>query len=210
MKPCKKKNKLSILCALLLLFSCTSIRQPAPIIHYYTLRYPPLVLTGLPPIQTQVLVRMYSASSLLQTNDMVYQSGGYQLYSDPYHKWQEMPEEMVLSCLLRNFQASGLFLGGVFGTGTVVKPQYVLEGRLDVFCATAGKNGRSAVISVTATLIRKASNHYTVFQKQYNGKELLKQDDPDGLARAMSAALEKISASMLTDVYHRILDDAGQ
>ena len=210
MKPYTKKSILSALGGLLLLVSCTSLRQPAPIIRYYALRYPAPVLTGLPPTQSQVLVRMYSASSVLRTNDMVYQSGSYQRYSNPYHKWQEMPEEMVLSCLLRDFQASGLFPGGVFGTGTVVKPRYMIEGRLDSFCARQEKNVGSAVISVTASLVRTVSGRHVLFQRQYEGKEPFNGDDPDGLAEAMSAALAKISASILTDVCHRILDDAGQ
>lgn len=206
MKFCKKIP--SIFGCFLLLVACTSLRQPAPKIHYYTLNCNSPVFRDLPPVRKQILVKMYSGSSLLHTNDMTYRSGPYQLFRDPYHKWQERPKEMVLFCLLRDFQNSGLFQG-VFGTGTVVKPEYVMEGRLDVFGEKKEKDGRAAVITVTVSLIRTGSGNHTVFQKQYVGKELLQKNDPTELARAMSAALEKISEQLLMDVYHRIPADAA-
>lgn len=209
MKSRRNKIRLFILTFFLLLYtSCTAIRQPATVIHYYRLNCGTPVLYDLPPVPAQVLIKLYSGSSLLRTNDIARPAGPYRIYPSYYHKWQEIPSEMVLFCLLRNFQDSGLFQG-VFGAGTVVNPKYVVEGRLDVFGEQEEKEGKTAVISVTVSLLRAVSRGDIVFQKQYVGKELLKQENPEGLAQAMSAAFERLSGPLLMDVYQRILDDTN-
>jgi len=103
----------------------------------------------------------------------------------------------------------GVF-AGVFGSRTIIKPPYIVEGRLDAFHERDAEDGWRALVSVTISLIKEGNQRKILFQKQYQATETLATRNPVGLAAAMSAAFQKLSTTMIMDVYDRILDDINQ
>jgi ABC-type uncharacterized transport system auxiliary subunit len=134
---------------------------------------------------------------------MIYKENAFQYDVDPYHRWRVNPGDMLSDFLARDLGRAGLFRA-VYGPSDVVDTRYRLEGWIEEFAGRGGKDGPKAVLSLQATFVdlaKKETPERVIFQKSYQLMEPLIEKSPEGLTRAMSLAMERLSKQVISDVY---------
>ncbi len=198
----KRGRVLSLLLPVLTLL-LAGCGKPPMLVHQYILEYPAPVLRGKTKSPEAVKVGLFSVAQAFNTNNMVYQPQPYKSDTYNYSRWRANPGYLVSDYLLRDFQESHLFTA-VFGPGSNGKYRYFLEGGVEEFQEVDEPDGWKAVLALTVTLLDVNTEELpqrVVFQKQYRTAEPMPDKTPQGLAQAMSRALEHLSARIITDTY---------
>lgn len=187
------------LIAALLLAGCG--KSPV-LVHQYILEYPPPALKGT-PLAEAVKVERFAVAEPYNTTAMVYRPDAFKSDTYKYNRWRVGPGHLVTDYLLRDLRAARLFKA-VFGPDAPDQSRYLLEGGVEEFQEVDAADGWKAALAVSVTLLDR---HYqeipqrVVFQKNYRILEPLAAKTPDGLAQAMSQAMEKASGEIIMDVY---------
>jgi ABC-type uncharacterized transport system auxiliary subunit len=185
---------------LLLLAGCG---KPPNLVQKYILEYPsPLVARG-PQLAEVIKVNLFSVAQVYNSPAMIYQPGPYKSDAYAYHRWRVNPGNMVTDYLLRDLRNSGLFKA-VLSYGSPGKGRFLLEGGVEKFQETDEPQGWQAALGLNITLLdlnRVELPERVVFQKNYRTAEMLTQKTPQGLAQAMSRAMERLSGEIIADVY---------
>lgn len=191
---------------LLLLFSgCIGKSAPSPQIHYYSLDYeppPPRLETPLPGIIT---IEPLTAVPPYNTNRIIYSEGPYAENFYTYYMWVAPPADLVTYCLVRDLRSAGI-VSAVSLAGSLT-PTYRLQGSIDEFYEQDLNGTWNAVISMTLTLLKENESgpgRKICFQKNYHARVTLPQNNPEGLARAMSTGLSRISRELISDVLKQL------
>jgi ABC-type uncharacterized transport system auxiliary subunit len=148
-------------------------------------------------------VEVFSVAQAFNSNAMVYQPQPFKSENYNYSRWRVNPGHMVTDYLLRDFRSSHLF-NAVFGPGDSGKWRFLLEGGVVEFQELDEPDGWKAALALTVTLLditHQELPQRVVFQKNYRAVEPMPEKTPQGLARAMSQAMEHLSAQIMTDVY---------
>ena len=177
--------------------------KPPMLVNQYILEYPAPVVGGRAKIPADVKVELFSVAQTFNTNAMVYQPQPYQSQSYNYSRWRANPGNLVTDYLIRDLRESGLFKA-VFGPDSSGKHRFKLEGGVAEFQELDASNGWQASLAHTVTLLdteREELPQRVIFQKNYRTAEPLTEKTPAGLAQAMSRAMERLSAEIITDVY---------
>jgi len=185
---------------ILLLIGCG---KPPMLVHQYILEYPAPVMGGKTKSPEAVKIGLFSVAQAFNTNNMVYQPQPFKSQTYNYSRWRANPGYLVTDYLLRDFRDSHLF-NAVFGPGSSGRYRYSLEGGVEEFQELDEPDGWKAVLALTVTLLDVSQEELpqrVVFQKTYRAVEPMPEKTPDGLARAMSRAMEHLSARIITDTY---------
>jgi ABC-type uncharacterized transport system auxiliary subunit len=115
--------------AMLVTASCGATRP----ISYYTLNATPLLAPAAisqdAPLAVTILVGRITASPLYLDSPIVYTTGGVELGTYRYHRWAEVPTEMLENMVTQSLRATGRFRSvGRYGNGA--KGDYILRGHL--------------------------------------------------------------------------------
>jgi len=189
-----------VLPLLLLLSGCG---KPPMLVNQYILEYPAPVRGGKTKSPEAVKVGLFSVAQAFNTNSMVYQPQPYKSETYNYSRWRANPGYLVSDYLLRDFRDSHLF-SAVFGPGSNGRYRYFLEGGVEEFQEVDEPDGWKAVLALTVTLLDVSQEELpqrVVFQKNYRAAEPMLDKTPQGLAQAMSRALEHLSTRIITDTY---------
>jgi ABC-type uncharacterized transport system auxiliary subunit len=185
--------------------ACTGVRQPAPVIGYYTLEYLPP--KSLPKGSGYALkIERFRNAPPYGTNRMHYREGPFQLQPYVYHKWLSPPGDMVAFLLLRDFQASSCFDAAIAPEDGYT-PTHRMLGSVDEFFEQDDEERWLAVLSVTITLLDETTAQLggrLVFQRRYQSTKASKRKHPQALADAMSQALADVSEQIIADVCAKI------
>jgi ABC-type uncharacterized transport system auxiliary subunit len=177
--------------------------KPPMLVQQYILDYPAPVLRGQAKIPAAVKVGLFSVAQAFNTNAMVYQPQPFKSETYNYSRWRANPGYLVTDYLLRDFRDSRLFTA-VFGPSGSGDFRFLLEGGVDDFQELDEPDGWKAALGLTVTLLDLSQQELPqriVFQKNYRALEPMPDKTPQGLAQAMSRALEHLSARILTDTY---------
>jgi cholesterol transport system auxiliary component len=189
--------------AILCLAGCfRGAKAPAPE-ERYILEYPSPGLPGAVPLSGAIRIGRFGADESLKTTRMVFRPEPFRKETDFYNLWAVTPDSLVTDFLLRDFRRAGPFRT-VFAEGDPQPARFLLHGYLEGFEETDGPGGRVAMLGVTATLFdlsRKGLPERILFQKGYRFEEPLQEKSARGLARAMSRAVERLSAELVRDVH---------
>lgn len=189
-----------------LLAGCVTPGAPPPVLHHYTLDYPPPV-KGLTPLPVVMQVAQpFQAAPAYATLHMVVTDGDFGRTHDPYHRWRATPGQLVGYFLARDLQRSGGFQA-VCGAGSRLRPTHVLEGIVEEFVRTQAAGRPAAGLTVTLTLLRTGPAHTArppLFQRRYQRRVEAPAGHAGALAEAMSRAMAELSAEVIRDV-HRSL-----
>ncbi len=189
-------------CAVVLLSGCFGGGYPTKPVEQYILDYAPAKGSSSSPLPELLSVERFTTVRLYAGTAMVYKSEPNRLDDYLYHRWRLNPGDMVAECLLRDLRHAGIFLG-VFSFREGEPTRFRLAGSVTEFLEMDGKDGRKAVLALEVTLLdtsRQEIAERVVFQKGYQAVEPLPEETPAGLARGMSAAMEKVSAQVLADL----------
>jgi ABC-type uncharacterized transport system auxiliary subunit len=103
-------------------------------IKYYTLNSAPtpapsITVNSNAPLPVTILVGRITASHLYLNDPIVYSNGGVEMGTYEYHRWAEVPTEMLETMLTQSLRAKGSFRSvGRLGSGG--RGDYILRGHL--------------------------------------------------------------------------------
>ena len=200
--PARFTRLLSLLAALLV--ACLAgCGKPPMLVNQYILEYPAPVVAGRAKTSEALKVELFSVDQAFNTTSMVYQPQAFQSQVYNYSRWRANPGNLVTDFLIRDLRESGLFKA-VFGSTGTGKYRFRLEGGVAEFQELDAAGGWQASLALTVTLLDTQQEELpqrVVFQKNYRALEPMPEKTPQGLAQAMSRALEQVSARILTDTY---------
>jgi len=189
------------LVSLALLLTCCG--KPPVTVYKHLLEYSSPESTAHSPVPEGLKVDLFSVAQAFNSPDMVYRPSSYQTGTYHYHRWFVNPGQLVTDFLLRDFRHSGLFKG-IFPYDSTVKTRFQLEGAVEEFQEVDAGDAWSAVLALNITLLDTTKEEITekvLFQKNYRAVEPLTEQTPQGLAAAMSRAMQQLSGTIISDVY---------
>lgn len=132
MKPTRAASPLAGLAALAAILATASCGASRPI-SYYTLNATPMLAPSAnsqdAPLPVTILVGRITASRLYLDSPIVYTTGNVQLGTYQYHRWAEVPTEMLENMATQSLRSTGRFRSVArFGNGA--KGDYILRGHL--------------------------------------------------------------------------------
>ena len=207
-----KARLVVIVCACILLMSgCYSMGGSDRAVEFYTLDYAPPAPVGsdqggIVKFDRFSSVRFYDGTA------MMYKPSSYKVVAYNYHKWRTTPADMVTDYLVRDFRYSGLFRA-VFSYRQPEPVRFVVDGGLEEFVEAKEADGWKAVLGLHVTLLDQKQPDVTekvVFQRRYRVVQPINGESPESFATGMSAAMERISAEIMTDVSSAMKGRSGQ
>lgn len=184
---------------------CSALRNQPGQVQYYTISYK---LEHLPDNTTtypsMVLeVSHFDSSEPYRSRQIVYADNQYRRKTYVYHKWLLKPADMVRENIIRDLRAANI-AGAVIGNKTGLKnPTHVLKASLEKFYEDDTNDPWQAVLTLTVTLASGPgtdSGTDILLHKTYETVKQMDQNNPTGLASAMSSALAVISKQLTADI----------
>ncbi len=174
-------------------------------IKYYTLDYPPPPPVRESPLPYILAIDPLTALPPYNSNRIIYSSGSYTENFYTYFMWIIPPAEMVTADLARDLRASNLF-SAVNLSGSHA-PTHRLQGFVGKFYEQDQDGKWNAIASVTLTLTRENESDpgkKICFQKTFNARVPLDQNNPLGLAQSMSTGVSRISKAVIAETANAI------
>jgi ABC-type uncharacterized transport system auxiliary subunit len=177
---------------------------PEPV-KYYVLHYaPPEFPVTINNSEKPVVIHVDRLKTHVPYNStrIVYAENPHQRSTYAYHQWMKYPADMVASLLLRDIEKSGI-------ADTVVeRPSrshvtHRVEGTIVDFYENDEKAQWEAVLTLRLALIHIDSStraEKVIFEDTYREVKPLERNNPLGLARSMSKAMEDVSKQFLADI----------
>jgi ABC-type uncharacterized transport system auxiliary subunit len=169
----------------------------------FLLEYPSPVFGSRPTLDESIRVELFAAAQSINSPAMVYLPRPFETSSYVHNRWQVDPGHMVTDYLLRDLRSSRLFKG-VFGYQQAGIGRFKVEGAVHQFAEVDDPDGWKAVLEVSVTLLDLNEAEVTrrvILQKNYRRSEYMPEQNPAGLARGMSRAMEVVSANIMNDLY---------
>ncbi len=212
-RPCRRSSAaqlvvLSLMAALIL----SSCGKPPTMINKYVLEYPPPALAKLRPLDTGVLVKLFAVDQTINRSEMVYKVNPYRTGTYWYNRWRANPGYLVTDYLARDLRDSKLF-AGVFSCDLSGPARFELEGDVVDFQEVDSPGIWQAALTLNVTLLDTDKDNITervMFQRRYETLEPMPTKSPQGLAEAMSRAMQKLSGQIIDDVYRAVKQRLGR
>jgi cholesterol transport system auxiliary component len=198
-----RPQRFLVFLVLLSCFACSSFKQPAQQVSYYTLEYDPPQIQGLTALPFVLRVERFSVSPLYNTPQIIYRDRSFKREAYPYEKWRANPGDLVTYYLSRDFKNAGLFKA-VAPYESKVDPSLVMEGSVDEFYEWDSEEGWKAVLTLSAVLLRHPEPDLSkriVFQKTFHAVKPCKRRNVAALSEAMSEAMAEVSAQVIRTTY---------
>ena len=202
----KKSGCFLFLPVLLLVGACMNLKQPNYELAYYSLEYPAPQYLDLKHIPIVIEVGRFGVAPCYDTSRIIYRDGPFKRNAYAYHRWRANPGDLLGYQLRRDMRESGLFKA-VVATDSGLPSPYSVNGTVEEFFEWDSDESWEAVLSFSIILARKdlADVKETIFlQKSYSTKEPLVRKDVPSMAKAMSCAMKRVSAEIISDVYDRL------
>jgi ABC-type uncharacterized transport system auxiliary subunit len=180
------------LTAALLAGCALSPRMPAT--HYYQLAAPRAAAGRGPVAGAGVLaVETFAVDHAYDDDRIVYRRGPVNFDFYEYHRWSSRPGDQVADFLARAYSASGRFCAVLRQDDT--ESGLVLGGRVIAF-EEYDETPRRWLGRVELELrLSEAATGATVWRRRVVDQEPLAERSPEGLARALSAAMNRIATT---------------
>jgi cholesterol transport system auxiliary component len=197
---------LLIISGMLHLGGCIQRGRNSPMMELYTLEYPSPVFSGMPLLEQTIKVERFSVAKAYNTQSIVFRPEPYKLDVYSRNNWIVNPGFMICDYLVRDLRNSGLF-SGIFSYRDYEEARFVLEGSLEEILETDEGDGRSALLSISVSLLdlsRSGMPKRLMYQKKYRSSEPLGEQTVGGLVKAMSTCMAKLSPLIVRDAYAAI------
>lgn len=184
---------------------CTSMQHAPLEIHYYTLEYDPPRPAKAGMLPYVVKIEQFQTSPLYDSNRIIFKDEDFTRDAYTYQKWLAHPGELVAFFLARDLSEAGRFQAALYYESNLPYT-HLITGMVEDFYFQARDSGE-AVLSVAVNLVDSTprNNGQTILmQKKYRLAIKTQRDGPQGLAGAMSMAMQRISAEILSDVVKQL------
>ena len=201
----------------LLLLSLTAVvvlggcGKPPNLINRYILDYPPPAVGRLSPVDAGIKVELFAVDEAINRPEMVYRVNPYKTLVYQYNRWRTDPGYLVTDYITRDLRDSRLFTA-VFSYDRSGEARFHLEGGVADFQENDLPPPWQAALKVNVTLLDTDKENIAekvVFQRTYQDQETMTVKTPQGLAEAMSAAMERVSKKIISDIYRAVKQRLG-
>jgi ABC-type uncharacterized transport system auxiliary subunit len=195
-------GKTSVFALFLALFLCGCGQSPT-LIHQYVFEYAAPAAPAAAKIDATLTVKRFAVAQAFNSTAMVYQPAPLKTAAYGYNRWRVNPGYLVSDYLARDLRQAGLFKA-VFSQSDAAQSRFVLEGGVEEIQELDEADGWKASLALTVTLLDTDVDEITkrlMFQKAYRTTEAMTTKDPQGLAEAMSRAMQRLSQGIITDVH---------
>jgi ABC-type uncharacterized transport system auxiliary subunit len=185
--------------------------KPPNLINRFVLNYPPPVVPRLTQLDTAIKVGTFSVDQSINRPEMVYKVNPYKTGVYQYNRWRTDPAYLATDYLTRDLRDSGLFKA-VFSSDNSGKARFHLEGGVVDFQENDAPAPWHAALTLNITLLDTDQENVAdkvMFQRNYQTTEVMSARTPQGLAEAMSMAMEQVSKKIINDVYRAIKQRLG-
>lgn len=192
--------------SLVVIVILSSCGKPPTLINRYVLEYPPPVLAKLRPLETSVQVKLFAVDQAIDRSEMVYKINPYRTGAYWYNRWRANPGYLVTDYLIRDLRDSRLFKA-VFSYDLSGSARFDLEGDVVEFQENDTPGFWHAAVTLNVTLLDTDKENIpekVMFQRRYETLEPMLTKTPQGLAEAMSQAMQKLSRQIIEDVYRAV------
>jgi cholesterol transport system auxiliary component len=135
------------------------------------------------------------------TTRIIYSTDRFTRNRYVYHQWIAEPAEMVTQLLSRDIRNANIFRAVM--TTNDPMATHLIRGTVEGFYENDSREKWDAILSVTVTLIKKDEVDIAkkiCFQKNYVASQACAENNPEGLAAAMSMAMAKVSERIIIDI----------
>lgn len=191
-----------IICLLLGISGCYSLKSTPRKIYFYTLEYPSPTFEKLEPLSASIRVEPFQTAPDYSSRRIIYREADFNRQSYIYHKWHSSPGTLLSYLFIRDLRRSHLF-AAVTSSGQALAAEYVLSGMVDQFLEEDTPKGRFALLAITLTLSDSDRAHAPslVMQKHYDIRQPIKGQTAVDVVHAMSQAALLFSRQAVENVY---------
>lgn len=192
---------IAIVVLTMIMGGCTNIKHAPLEIHYYTLEYDPPLPVETNPLPYTVKIEQFQSSPLYDSIRIIFKKEDFTRDEYTYHKWRAHPGELVSFYLARDFSDSGRFQAALSYESTLPCSHLITGVVEDFYLQKGGTN--EAVLSIAVNLVEskhRSPGNAILMQKKYRRGIESQTGDPHGFAKAMSTAMQQVSAEILRDV----------
>ena len=199
------------ICTLLAAIVLAACGKPPALINRYVLEYPPPPVARLAPLDTGLKVELFAVDEAINRQEMVYKENPYKTGAYQYNRWRTEPGYLVTDYLTRDLRDSKLFCA-VFSYDRSGAGRFRLEGGVAEFQENDLPGPWQAALTLNITLLDTDKENIAdkvVLQRTYQAREPMPAKTPQGLAEAMSSAMQKVSRQIIDDVYRAVKTRLG-
>ncbi len=180
----------------LMLLALAACAGKVPDTRYYQLAAPPAAARG--PAGPAIAVEPLATDAAYDDERIVYRLTPYRLDYYNYHRWSSPPGTMLGNYLQDAFSRSGRFRAVTRDASDAVP--VTLGGRvIAIEEVDQSKTSWLGHVAVELTLTDTGTNKI-LWSQRFEESEPLKEQTPEGLARALSRAMSRITARALPEV----------
>ncbi|MFC2129919.1 hypothetical protein ACFLSQ_00645 [Bacteroidota bacterium] len=210
------KRIIFIISGILFLTSCISLRVEYPEIHYYRLSHHEGTFQniGLGTIDGTLQIRNFSVSDEVDTDHFLAIWGDTKVQRYYYHRWIANCADLITNFMLTRYNDLRVFTGGVVKPGSVIIPDYIMDGQVIDMVAYNGedddKKANYVYISLRISLLKKvplSTDKTILLNKIFTVKTARKNNSVETIAPAFSKAVSQISDKMLIEIQDAIIKD---
>lgn len=205
-----KKGIFHVLAAAAVIFGiqgCGTLQAPMQPVRFYTLSYPaPKAPKNATPLPGILKIEPLRAAEPYGSNRIVYAENEYSRSTYVYHQWISKPADMVGGLLLRDLRASQI-IETLVGPQGALQPTHTLRATVESFYEDDAGKKWEAVLAIDVILAGTggpSTPRPVLLHKTYRCRKPLEQNNPLGLARAMSKALAEVSSRLIDDLRHAL------
>jgi ABC-type uncharacterized transport system auxiliary subunit len=202
---------LGLLAVLALLALSPACGGSPALINRFILDYPPPMTARPGPLDAALRVELFAVDEVINRPEMVYKVNPYKTGVYQYNRWRATPGFLVTDFLIRDLRHSRLFKA-VFSYDRSGQARFRLEGGVVEFQENNLPGPWQAALTLNITLLDTDQENIAervMFQRTYQTQELMAGKTPQGLAEAMSAAMQKLSGRIIQDVYRAVKQRLG-
>lgn len=162
-------------------------------------------------LDTGIKVDLFAVDETINRSEMVYQENQYRTGVYRYNRWRANPGYLVTDYLTRDLRDSKLFKA-VFSYDQSAQPRFRLEGGVVEFQENDTPGIWNAALTLNVTLLDTDKENIAarvMFQHTYQTLDPMLTKTPQGLAEAMSRAMQKLSKQIIDDVYLAVKQRLG-
>jgi cholesterol transport system auxiliary component len=175
--------------------------------HYYQISPTRSAQKADAPRDIVLMVRRLSVSDLYNSRELVYRGAEGSVDSDFYNLFFVNPGSMLTTELRRWLRESGRF-SHIIEPGSMVVPTLTLEGTVNALYGDYSGAQPAAVVEMQFFLVDESTaDNAIVFSGSYAERVPVADADPQTLVKAMTQGVERIYASLETDLASAPLKD---
>jgi ABC-type uncharacterized transport system auxiliary subunit len=190
-----------VLLGLIILAGLVGCAGRVPMTRYYDLASPAAHPAAAGPV---IALDQLDTDEAYDDERMVYRTSPYRLDYYDYHRWSASPGVMIGNYLERGLERSGLF--GSVVRETTRDAAAILSGRVvSIEEIDVSKQAWEGHL-VLELRLADARTGDVLWQEQFEEREPLASQSPEGLAKAISDAMERIVGRAAPEIHSRLAE----